>query len=113
MSLDRERAVVGEKVFAVHEELPSRLESRIGQVELPRNVSVLFATVFVAGELAGLESHAGFERNSQFLDELKHFFACIDGSETPRVSLADGAQSLRMALAARQSLTSGKVIELT
>jgi predicted dehydrogenase len=57
-------------------------------------------------------SYEGFQRNQLFLDELKCFLDGIQGKQTPLVSLRDGAQSLRIALAAKESLASGKVIEL-
>ena len=50
-----------------------------------------------------VEGHA-FERNDLFRDEVRHFLACLSGSETPISSLRDGAMSLKLALAARQSL---------
>ena len=59
------------------------------------------------------EAHIeNFQRNQLFLDELSHFLACVRGEEKPLISLEDGYQSLRMALAARQSLETGKVVEL-
>lgn len=61
------------------------------------------------GEVAAYESFAGFERNELFLDEMRHFLACIAGDETSRVTVKDGAQSLRMALAAKASLATGRV----
>ena len=53
-----------------------------------------------------------FERNQLFLDELKHFLACLRGEEKPKVSLRDGANSLKMALAAKQSLETGEVVSI-
>ena len=53
-----------------------------------------------------------FQRNKLFLDELSHFLACLKGKESPRVPLREGAQSLRIALAARQSLETGQVVEM-
>jgi predicted dehydrogenase len=64
------------------------------------------------GRLVEERSFAGFQRNQLFVDEHKHFMACLDGKEEPLVSLRDGAQSLRMALAAKESLATGKVVEL-
>jgi predicted dehydrogenase len=52
------------------------------------------------------------ERNQLFLDELKHFLACLRREESPAVTLRDGAASLRMALAARESLETRQVVEL-
>lgn len=63
------------------------------------------------GASRGRDSYEGFDRNQMFMEELSHFFACIEGKETPIVSLRDGAQSLRMALAAKESLETGKVIK--
>jgi predicted dehydrogenase len=64
------------------------------------------------GDVAESRSFAGFERNQMFLDELRHFLACLRRDETPLVSARDAAQSLRMALAARAALESGRVMEL-
>jgi hypothetical protein len=36
----------------------------------------------------------------------------LQGRQAPLVDLREGAQSLRMALAAKESLTTGKVVEL-
>ena len=55
-------------------------------------------------------SFEGFQRNQLFLDELKCFLESMQGKQTPLVNLREGAQSLRMALAAKESLTTGKVI---
>ncbi len=57
-------------------------------------------------------SYEDFQRNQLFLDELKCFLDGLQGKQTPLVSLRDGAQSLRMALAAKESLATGKVVEL-
>ncbi len=54
-----------------------------------------------------------FQRNQLYLDELQHFLACIRGQATPIVSIRDGIQSLRMALAARASLHSGQTVLLS
>lgn len=53
-----------------------------------------------------------FERNQLFLDELKHFLMCVRGKEQPVVTLRDGVNSLKMALAAKQSLETGEVVSL-
>jgi predicted dehydrogenase len=74
---------------------------------------------YVAGSLAlshagGVEttSFEGFERNELFLDELRHFLACVEGHEQPRVGVREGADSLRIALAAKQSLQAGEPVGL-
>ncbi len=65
------------------------------------------------GALVESEDFTGLERNELFLAEMKHFLACLAGDETPLVSLRDGAQSLRMALAAKGSLASGEMVTLS
>lgn len=53
-----------------------------------------------------------FERNQMFLDLIRHFLACHRGDEKPVVSLRDGMNSLRIALAARQSMQTGTPVEV-
>lgn len=53
-----------------------------------------------------------FQRNTMFLEEMRHFLACIEGRETPLVPVDVGAASLRVALAARESARSGAVVEM-
>jgi predicted dehydrogenase len=64
------------------------------------------------GRLAQHQSFEGFARNELFLAELRHFLDCIGGHATPLISLRDGAQSLRMALAAKDSLKTGQIVDL-
>lgn len=64
------------------------------------------------GQLAEESAYPEFQRNQLFLDELAHFLACVRGEAQPLVNLREGAQSLRLALAARQSLETGQVVEL-
>lgn len=73
------------------------------------------ATVCVWDEHGGAvrrHTFEGFERNQMFLDELGHFLACLRGEQAPIVPIHDGVQSLRMALAARESMEHGRVVEL-
>jgi predicted dehydrogenase len=65
-----------------------------------------------AKELAEAFAFDGFERNQMYLDQLRHFLACVRGEEQPLVSVRDGAQSLRMALAARESMKTGRAVAL-
>jgi predicted dehydrogenase len=53
-----------------------------------------------------------FQRNQLFFDELQHFLSCIRGGQTPIVTVRDAAQSLRMALAAKDSMATGQIVEL-
>lgn len=53
-----------------------------------------------------------FKRNNMFLAQMRHFLACIAGQERPQVNLWDGMQSLRLALAAKESLARQAVVPL-
>lgn len=64
------------------------------------------------GTLVEDATFKGFARNQMFLDELKHFLECLAGKCAPVVSLREGAISLRLALAAKESLATGQVIVL-
>ena len=51
------------------------------------------------------------QRNDIFLAEIRHFAACLEGKEKPVVDIEEGLKSLRIALAARRSLESGRAVE--
>jgi predicted dehydrogenase len=53
-----------------------------------------------------------FDRNNLFLDQARHFLRCVETREKPIVDLADGIQSLRMALAVKQSIADHKPVDL-
>ena len=57
------------------------------------------------GEWETVAVPEGFERNTMFQDETRHFLACIAGTEAPVCTLDDGIRALRIALAAKQSAT--------
>jgi predicted dehydrogenase len=87
------------------------------------------------GKQVEAASYAGFQRNQMFVDELNHFLSSLRGSTgsstgqgtsasplpmgedrvrtSPLVSVREAAYSLRMALAAKESLMTGKVVNLT
>jgi predicted dehydrogenase len=52
------------------------------------------------------------ERDELFIEVLRHFFACVDGREEPIIDARAGADSLRMALAAKRSLATGAAVAL-
>jgi predicted dehydrogenase len=53
-----------------------------------------------------------FSRNSMFLDEMRHFLACLDGDETPLCGLRDGRAALEIALAALCSAEEGRRVRI-
>jgi predicted dehydrogenase len=54
-------------------------------------------------------SYPGFQRNDRFVAEMRHVLACLRGEEQPRVDLAEGSRSLKLALAAKESARTGKL----
>lgn len=58
-------------------------------------------------------SYAGFQRNDRFLAEMKHFLDCLQGKAQPEVNLESGSLSLKIALAAKESEKTGKVVALS
>ena len=57
--------------------------------------------------------YAGFQRNDRFLAEMKHFLDCLQGKSEPEVNLESGSRSLKIALAAKESGKTGKVVVLS
>jgi len=55
---------------------------------------------------------ADFERNSLFLDEMRHFLRVIDGQAAPACTLEDGVEALQLALACKESSAARRVVEL-
>jgi len=59
-----------------------------------------------------VHSVPNFRRNDLFLDEMRHFLACLDGRAKPLVNARDGARSLKIALAARRSIENSNVVNI-
>ena len=53
--------------------------------------------------------YSEFERNDRFLAEMRHFLACLNGEETPKVDVTVGSSILKVALAAKRSASTGGV----
>jgi predicted dehydrogenase len=54
----------------------------------------------------------GFERNSMFLDELRHFLDVLHGETEPICSLQDGIQALKLSLSSLVSSQQGQLVNL-
>jgi predicted dehydrogenase len=65
------------------------------------------------GAIVAREAFGGFERNDLFVDELRHFLDAVAGAHGAAVPIAEAAISLRMALAARESLRTGEAVSLS
>lgn len=64
------------------------------------------------GILAEESSFEGFERNEMFLSELRSFFEYIRGLPSSLPTIRDGAQSLRIALGAKEALSAHTIVTL-
>lgn len=70
------------------------------------------AELFTArGEAEKLAS-APADRNEMYLEELRHFLACVRSSETPAITGVDGQRVLEIIDAARRSSEEGRTIAL-
>ena len=65
-----------------------------------------------SGRLIDAHAFDGRDRNQLFLDELDHFLACLRGEQQPIVNVREATISLRMAIAARESMDTGRVVHL-
>jgi predicted dehydrogenase len=64
------------------------------------------------GLLAETREWQGFDRNQLFLDQARHFLECVETRCKPLADLADGVWSLRMALAAKESIARRCAVEM-
>jgi predicted dehydrogenase len=64
------------------------------------------------GNISEDYSIENFDRNKMFLDEVNHFLSCVENKQRSIVTVQDGYQSLRMALLIKESLITGKIINL-
>ncbi len=53
------------------------------------------------------------DRNQLFIRELQHFLDCVKTRSQPVVDLGQGMWSLKLALAAKESIATGRVVELS
>jgi predicted dehydrogenase len=63
------------------------------------------------GKQVESNNYTGFQRNQMFLDELSYFLSSRQELPASLVGVREASYSLRMAIAAKESITSGKVIE--
>ncbi|MFC1991139.1 Gfo/Idh/MocA family protein [Chloroflexota bacterium] len=67
---------------------------------------------YLAGEgrWQTLEKNAPYDVNEMYVEEMKHFLCCIDGKDSPIADGKEGKRVLEIALAAKESARSSKVI---
>lgn len=52
------------------------------------------------------------DHNRSYIDEVQHFLSAIQNAHAPEVSLSEGCQTLKVALAAHESAASGQWVDL-
>jgi predicted dehydrogenase len=53
-----------------------------------------------------------FHRDELYLREMKHFLDCVEGKAEPIAPLSEGISGVEIALAARESMEAGRIVEL-
>jgi predicted dehydrogenase len=54
----------------------------------------------------------GFQRNTMFVDEMRHFLACLNRQAAPLVTLTDGIKNVELVLAAKRAAACGQVVKV-
>ena len=54
----------------------------------------------------------GWSPNQMYLDEMRHFIACLDGREQPLLNATEATRVLAIALAAKAAAEDGRVVKL-
>ena len=92
---------------------PSRNCKVIGELgEITMDLSGLKVIVEKPGKEKEIHDFGGLQRNELFINEIDHFFECVANRQQPVITLRDGFNSLRIALAIKQSMETGKIISL-
>jgi predicted dehydrogenase len=68
--------------------------------------------LFTAPDNKCQEIDTPFEPNAMYIEEMKHFIQCVKGEEKPMVDGDTGQRVLEIALAAKKSAATGRVIKL-
>lgn len=71
------------------------------------------AKLFVENKCSGeCAVPKGFERNTMFLEEMRHFLMCINENSPPMCSIDEGIKSLEIALAVKSSAAKGAEVNI-
>lgn len=88
---------------------PVRISQTFASKERRRVVSVVGDRGLLEVDLLNVP---GYERNQMFVDEVRHFVACIAGTERPLIPLQEGVEVLRVALAVKESMRQRRTVEV-
>jgi predicted dehydrogenase len=81
-----------------------------GMIRLDISADSLHVYRVSSGEWEAYSSPAGFERNTMFEDLVAHLLAVMKGEAQPTCTLDDGIWALKLAMAAHQSASTGRVV---
>ena len=99
----------------VRQSLASRPPRRMLAVDGDRGsitIDLLGGRISSDPRLIAAGAFAGFQRNEMFVEEARHFCACVAGQESPAVPLDDGIAVLKLALAVKNAMRSGRTVEV-
>lgn len=75
-------------------------------------VDLISGTFDIDPAVAPVRQLTDYQRNEMFCDEVRAFLACVDDRTPSPIPLADGVAVLRIALGVKESMRSGRLIEL-
>jgi len=91
---------------------PARRSIRVAGARGSVRLDLLTGHVDVDGVVAAPPALGGYSRNDMFVEEARHFLACLSGTERPAVPLDEGIEVLRVALAVKEALGSRRRVEI-
>jgi predicted dehydrogenase len=75
-------------------------------------VDLLAARITTDSGVAPAATFAEYQRNQMFMDEVRNFRECLAGREKPFVPLEDGIAVLRLAVAVKEAIRTGRTVEI-
>jgi predicted dehydrogenase len=106
----------GTVLVSVHQSIATRPPRRMITVTGEAGsvtVDLLAGRVSSTPHIASAAAFVDYQRNQMFMDEARHFQACLAGTETPAVPLEDGIAVLRVALAVKDAMRTRRRVEIT
>jgi len=87
---------------------PPRRAIRVTAVRGEVTVDLLNGRVTsTATGIAADPGFADYQRNQMFIEEARHFLACVSGEAQPLIPLDEGIDVLRVALAVKEAMRTG------
>ena len=105
----------GAAPVTVRQSLASRPPHRTLMVEGENGaitIDLLAGRVSSHPRIVAAGAFAGYQRNEMFLEEARHFCACLAGTESPAVPLDDGIAVLRLAIEVKDAMRRSRPVEV-